>query len=158
MINIIIKIIGDFMPKKDYKQEALALLNDAFKSEMGGVLRYMHYSFMIMGHNRIPIQKWFRDQATESMDHATIIGEKITSLGGHPALESAQVKETKTHSVDEILKESLSFEEATLELYKKLSKLAAENDDMAMEELAREFVLSETTHIEEVQKMLNKDK
>ena len=33
-----------------------------------------------MGHNRIPIQKWFRDQAMESMAHATTVGEKSQPL------------------------------------------------------------------------------
>lgn len=134
----------------------LELLGDIFKMEMGGMIRYMHYSFMIMGHNRIPIQKWFRDQANESMLHAIVIGEKMTSLGGHPPLMSAPVTETTTHAVDEILKESLAFEMEALKLYKELVKAAG--DDIALEELARGFVRDETEHIEEVQKMLRRDK
>jgi bacterioferritin len=86
------------------------------------------------------------------MAHATIIGEKITSLGGHPPVISAQVEESNVHSVDQILRESLGFEEESLDLYKKLVKIAG--DDIALEELAREFVRSETEHIEEVMKML----
>ncbi len=122
---------------------------------MSGVARYLHYSFMIMGHNRIPIQKWFRDQAQEAMDHAIIIGEKITSMGGHPPLVLAKVEETNNHNVNTILKESLEFEEEALELYKELVKLAG--DDIALEELAREFVRNETEHAEEVRKMLKHD-
>src|SRR3954471_13683493 len=106
--------------------EVLDILGKIFQSEMAGIIRYLHYSFMIMGHNRIPIQKWFRDQANESMTHATMIGEKITSLGGHPPVVSAQVEETNLHSVDQILKESLRFEEKALGLYTKLVGLAGE--------------------------------
>ena len=62
--------------------DVMPILNDIYRSEMDGINRYLHYSFMIMGHNRIPIQKWFRDQATESMAHAITIGEKITSYEG----------------------------------------------------------------------------
>lgn len=133
----------------------LETLGEIFQMEMAGVSRYMHYSFMIMGHNRIPIQKWFRDQATESMQHAIVIGEKITALGGHPSLVSASIQETQTHSVNDILRESLSFEMNTLLKYKALVKLAG--DDIALEELARDFVKVETEHIEEVQKMIRKD-
>ncbi|MBI2605545.1 MAG: bacterioferritin [Deltaproteobacteria bacterium] len=127
-------------------------LNKIFLAEISGIIRYLHYSFMIMGHNRIPIQKWLRDRATESMDHATTIGEKITSLGGHPPVIAAKVEETNVHTVDQILKESLKFEEEALNFYKDLVKLAG--DDVALEELARAFVRAETEHLDEVRKML----
>src|SRR4051812_8549237 len=134
--------------QKKINSEAMECLTQIFQAEMSGIIRYLHYSFMIMGHNRIPIQGWFRDQAQESMTHATAIGEKITSLGGHPPLVSARVEETNIHSVDQILQESLGFEEATLNLYKKLVRAAG--DDIALEEMAREFVRIETEHMDEV--------
>lgn len=141
---------------KKTQSEVLTCLQSIFESEMAGVMRYMHYSFMIMGHNRIPIQKWFRDQANESIAHAITIGEKITSLGGHPSVSSARVEETNKHSVDAILKESLKHEEAGLTLYKKLASLAG--DDIALEELARQMVREESEHIDEVKKMLRPNK
>lgn len=133
---------------------AIDCLNEILEAETSGVIRYLHYSFMIMGHNRIPIQKWFRDQANEAMAHATTVGEKITSLGGHPAVDTVKVKETNNHSINQLLKESLKFEEEGLALYKKLVGIAVANDDIALEEMAREFVRLETEHIEEVNKML----
>lgn len=139
---------------KDTNNAVMECLNKVFLAEMSGIIRYLHYSFMIMGHNRIPIQKWLRDRAAESMGHATTIGEKITSLGGHPPVVAAKVEETNVHSIDQILKESLKFEEAALNSYKDLVKLAG--DDVALEELAREFVRSETEHLDEVRKMLTK--
>lgn len=133
-------------------KETMECLNQIFQAEMAGIIRYLHYSFMIMGHNRIPIQKWFRDKANEASAHAITIGEKITSLGGHPPVISAKVEETHQHNVHTILEESLKFEMETLELYKKLVKLSG--DDIALEELAREFVRVETEDTDEVKKML----
>jgi bacterioferritin len=138
--------------KKDLNPEIIDCLVQIFQAEMSGIIRYLHYSFMIVGHNRIPIQKWFREQAQESMDHATIIGEKITSLGGHPPVVSARIEESNIHSVDQILQESLGFEEQTLNLYKKLVRISG--DDIALEEMARGFVRAETEHMDEVLKML----
>lgn len=139
--------------RSDVRPELMECMTQIFQAEMAGIIRYLHYSFMIMGHNRIPIQKWFRDQAQESMDHATVIGEKITSLGGHPPMVSARIDESNVHSVDQILKESLGFEKETLALYKKLVRLSG--DDIALEEMAREFVRLETEHTDEVIKMLS---
>lgn len=137
---------------KKTNSAVLDCLNQLYQAEMAGVMRYLHYSFMIMGHNRIPIQKWFREQAKESMDHATVLGEKITALGGHPSIEPVHVEETGNHSVRDLLSESLNFELESLDLYKKLVKLA--KNDIALEELARTFVRQETEHAEEVEKML----
>lgn len=138
---------GPTVPK-----ETMECLNQIFQAEMAGIIRYLHYSFMIMGHNRIPIQKWFRDKANESSAHSITIGEKITSLGGHPPIVIASVPETHQHNVHTILEESLKFELETLELYKKLVRLSG--DDIALEELARDFVRIETEDTDEVRKML----
>ena len=144
------------MSQPSAETPVLACLNRIFKLEMSGVMRYLHYSFMIMGHNRIPIQKWFRDQANEAVTHAITIGEKITSLGGHPTMEPVRVEETNVHTIDAILKESLNFEEEGIRLYKELLGLAGQ--DVALEEMARQFVRTETEHVEEVQKMLRSNK
>lgn len=139
-------------PTPTTSKEAMACLHKIFQLEMAGIHRYLHYSFMIMGHNRIPIQKWFRDQANEAQTHAVTIGEKITSLGGHPPMVSASIEETNQHGVHELLQESLSFESQGLVLYSELVRLSGE--DIALEELAREFVRLETEHCDEVRKML----
>ncbi len=64
---------------------------------------------------------------------------------------SARVEESNIHSVDQILQECMGFEETTLNLYKNLVRVSGE--DIALEELARDFVRNETEHLEEVRKM-----
>jgi len=137
-------------------KKVIECLSEIFQAEMAGIVRYLHYSFMIMGHNRIPIQKWFRDQASESTAHTIAVGELITAYGGHPPIISAKMEETNKHGVDQILKESLKFEEETLDLYKALVKVAVDAEDIALEEFARGQVMAETNHIFEVKKMLIK--
>lgn len=128
-------------------------LNQILELEVSGVVRYLHYALMITGPNRIPIVKWFHEQANEGYAHASIIGEKITALGGHPSLKVSPVPETKTHKVLDILKESLQFEEKAIEKYKELLR-NIDPDDIALEELIRGMIKLETEHIEEVNKML----
>ena len=137
---------------------AIPTLQKILECEMAGIIGYLHYSFMIMGYSRIPIQKWFRDQADESVKHAVLIGEKITSLGGHPAAVSASVAETNVHTIDGMLRESLEFELVALEYYKELVKIAEAEHDVALEELARELVRAEQEHHDEVNKMLRSPK
>jgi bacterioferritin len=135
------------------KKKIVDLLNEIIEMEVSGVLRYLHYALMIKGPNRIPIVKWFHEQANEGYAHASLIGEKITAYGGHPSLKVTPVPETKTHKVLDILAESLEFEEKTLSKYREL--LTHVGDDVALEELIRGQVRLETEHCEEVRKMLD---
>jgi bacterioferritin len=133
-------------------EKILKLLDEILETELSGVTRYLHYSLMITGPNRIPIVKFFRDQATEALQHATIIGEKITALGGHPSIRVSAVPETHKHSTLDILAEGLEFELKALQLYNELLQYCENN--VALEELVREFIRTEQEHVEEVQKML----
>ena len=68
------------------KSKVIAILNRILETELAGVVRYTHYSFMVFGYSRIPIVSWLRSQATESMRHAEEAGELITHLDEHPSL------------------------------------------------------------------------
>jgi bacterioferritin len=130
-------------------------LNEILELELAGVVRYMHYSFMIFGHHRIPITAWLRDQSTESMAHATQAGEHITSLGGHPSLRIGPLLETHRHSVDDILTEALEHEQKGLDAYRKLLEQVRDRSIM-LEEFAREMIAAEEMHIAETRKMMRR--
>lgn len=138
----------------DHKK-VLEVLNQILENELAGVVRYTHYSLMIYGHNRIPIVKWLRDQASESLTHANIAGEHITTLNAHPSLKISSLLETHKHSINDILLESLAHEKHQVENYKNLLKLV-EGQSIYLEEYAREMICDEELHISEVEKMLRK--
>jgi bacterioferritin len=52
------------------KGKVIGLLNRILEQELAGVVRYTHYSFLVFGHNRIPIVSWLWEQAAESLTHA----------------------------------------------------------------------------------------
>jgi bacterioferritin len=138
-----------------FTQEAVRILNRVLELELAGVVRYMHYSFMIFGHHRIPIVKWLRDQSTESMAHAIQAGEHVTNLGGHPSLRIGELLETHKHGVDEILAESLEHEGEGLDAYRELLALV-EDKDVMLDEYAREMIAAEQAHLHEIQKMMRR--
>jgi bacterioferritin len=130
----------------------VAQLNKLLEIELSGITRYLHYSFMVFGANRIPITGWFRDQATEGIAHSVRIGEKITAFGGEPSVNVRPVPKTRHNTVRAMLEESLNFERESLDEYRRLLEMAG--DDVALEELARSQILAESVHLEEVDKML----
>ena len=136
-------------------KKVIESLNRILELELAGVVRYMHYSFMIFGHNRIPIVAWLRTQADESQAHAVRAGEHITSLGGHPSLKIGSLLETHKHNVDEILREALMHEEEGLGEYHKLLGMV-EGRNIMLEEYARVQIAAETAHVADLGKMLRK--
>ncbi len=110
-------------------QQVITALNAILENELAGVVRYTHYSLMIYGNNRIPIVKWLRDQANESLVHANLAGEHITNLEEHPSLKISSLLETHRHSIADILTESLAHEKSQLENYHTLLKLVEGQSD-----------------------------
>ena len=136
------------------KKKVTAVLNEILELELAGVVRYTHYSFMIFGHHRIPIVKWLRGQADESLLHAVQAGEHLTALGGEPSLEIGGLLERKkSRDVDQILRESLTHERTALATYEKLLALA-EGKSVMLEEYARTMIGQEEQHATDVEKML----
>jgi bacterioferritin len=137
---------------KKESQKVTDTLNRILELELAGVVRYMHYSFMIFGHSRIPIVSWLREQADESSAHAVLAGEHITSLGGHPSLKIGSLLETHKHSINDILDEAYSHEREGLDEYRKLLEMVRDKSIM-LEEYARGQIAAEEQHLAEIRKM-----
>ncbi|MFM9904919.1 MAG: bacterioferritin [Pyrinomonadaceae bacterium] len=137
------------------KENAIGVLNKILELELAGVVRYTHYALMVFGYNRIPIVSWLQGNGDESLTHARKAGEFVTMLGGHPSLKIGPLLETEKHDIGDILRESLEQESTTLAAYYELMKLT-EGKSVALEEYAREMILLEEMHLDEVNKMLRK--
>jgi bacterioferritin len=137
------------------KKSAIEILNRIMELELSGVVRYTHYALMVFGYNRIPIVSWLKSNGDESLAHAHKAGEFVTMLGGHPSLKIGPLLETHKHDIGDILRESLEQESSTLAAYYELLKLT-EGRSVALEEYAREMILLEEMHLDEVNKMLRK--
>lgn len=137
------------------KQNAIDVLNKILELELAGVVRYTHYALMVFGYNRIPIVSWLKSNGDESLMHAHRAGEFVTMYGGHPSLRIGPLLETSKHDIGDILRESLEQERSTLQAYYELLALS-EGKSVALEEYAREMILLEEAHLDEVNKMLRK--
>ena len=138
-----------------HRDGVIDVLNRILESELAGVVRYTHYSFLVFGFGRIPIVSWLRAQATESLQHAQLAGEWITSLGAYPSLGIGPLLDSHKHDVGSMLRESLEEERRALALYRELLALVTDRS-VALEEFAREMIQAEELHAAEVEKMLRK--
>lgn len=136
-------------------QRTIDALNRIMELELAGVVRYTHYSLMVYGYNRIPIVSWLKSNAQEGLDHAHKAGELVTLLGGHPSLKIGTLLETQKHDIGDIMRESLEHEKTALAAYYDLLKIA-EGQSLLLEDYAREMIVLEELHLDEVNKMLRK--
>ncbi len=136
-------------------QVAIDALNRIMELELAGVVKYTHYSLMVYGYNRIPIVSWLKGNAEEGLVHAHKAGEMVTLLGGHPSLKIGPLLETAKHDIGDILRESLAQEKTALTAYCELLKIA-EGSSVLLEEYAREMIVQEELHLDEVNKMLRR--
>ena len=137
------------------KEQVVAVLNRLLESELAGVVRYTHYSFLVFGYGRIPIVSWLRQQADESLAHAQQVGEWITALGAYPSLAIGPLLDSHQSDIGAILRESLESEQKTLAVYRQLLGVV-EGRSVALEEFARQMIYAEELHAAEVDKMLRK--
>ncbi|KAF7598403.1 MAG: bacterioferritin [Candidatus Dactylopiibacterium carminicum] len=135
--------------------KAIDALNRIMETELAGVVRYTHYSLMVYGYTRIPIVSWLKENAAEGLTHAHKAGELVTLLGGHPSLKIGPLLETQQHDIGDILRESLEHEKHALEAYYELLSIA-EGKSVLLEEYAREMIVQEELHLDEVNKMLRR--
>ena len=137
------------------KAKAIAALNLIMETELAGVVKYTHYSLMVFGYNRIPIVSWLKGNADESLAHAHRAGELLTLLGGHPSLKIGSLLETEKHDIGDILRESLAHEKTAITAYYDLLKIV-QDKSILLEEYAREMIVQEELHLDEVDKMLRR--
>jgi bacterioferritin len=134
-------------------KEVCDILNSIMEYELAGVVRYTHSSMMVSGPYRLPIVTFLKEQASESLMHAQLAGEKIAGLDGHPSQKIAKIEETNRHTIKDILEESLEHELHALSLYKKLLA-SVENKSIYLEEYARAQIGEEEQHSLELKIML----
>jgi len=135
--------------------QAISVLNEIMELELAGVVRYTHYALMVYGYNRIPIVDWMKKNAEESLVHASRAGEMVTLLGGHPSLGIGPLLETHKHDIGDILRESLEHETLARAAYYRLLDIVA-GKNVLLEEYARDLIVDEELHTDEVNKMLRR--
>ena len=132
-------------------------LNEILANELAGSLMYLHYSYYIYGHARIPIVDWLRGNASEGLTHATEVGDQIIYFGGDPATFPAADKfPAKFGSLDEMLRTALKFEKETFDMYAALLK-DVEDSNLMLRVFLENKIMEETGHIQEIELMLRPD-
>lgn len=137
------------METKVDKKRVIAALNTALEKELAGLVRYLHHSFIVIGPGRGPLVQLFRTLAKDSMQHAIMLGEKITALGGHPSVKIEEVDEPGEQTLEEMLREDLDMEESHIRMYEE--HLKEFEKDTFLKLMYEAIILEEVGHYEQLQ-------
>jgi len=132
------------------KEAIITQLNEILKHEWTGVAQYSQASFIIEGPWREVYAEKFEGDAKESFKHATLVGNKIVSLGGVPVAQRNEIKQSR--NLTEILKNSLAFESKAVEMYTKALELAEGNRPLVI--FLEDILLEEQEGVDEYTKLL----
>ncbi len=129
-------------------------MNEALGLELTSALKYLAWSFQVFGPTRKPIVEHFLEEAKESFDHATMLGEKVVALGGKPIVKADAPKVVEGATVDDMLKLAVENEKAALDIYARLLDMV--QDETHLRVLFENQIETEQEHLEEVSKMLRR--
>ncbi len=133
------------------QKAVIKALNDALALEYAAVVQYAQCSYCVKGFRRLAVAGWFFEQATESLTHARLVGDKIVALGGVPTTRIGPVQEAP--DLLGMVKLSLEMERRSVESYQAALTLAA--DDTALRVLLESRIEAEQADVEELEKMLS---
>ncbi len=131
------KDLHDGAVTPDYKldkEEVIKILNGALATEIVCVLRYRFHYFMASGIYKEGIAAEFLQHSNEEQQHADLLAERITQLGGKPNMNPADVtaashaEYVEGTSLEDMLRENLVAERIAIQSYREMINYFGDND------------------------------
>ena len=137
------------------------VLNEALATEIVCVLRYKRHHFMAKGLNAQSVADEFAEHANEEQEHADLIAQRITELGGAPNFNPEGLA-TRSHSeykegntLTDMIKEDLVAERIAIESYSEIVRYLG-NDDPTSRRVMEEILAKEEEHAEDMLSLIER--
>jgi len=144
------------------REKVIELLNEALATELVCVLRYRHDYFMARGLDSKGAAEEFLEHATEELQHADQIAERIVQLGGEPDLDPSGLK-GRSHAeyrigktVQEMIRENLVAERIAIDSYREMALFVGEGDPTTRRML-EQILAVEEEHADDLASLLAAD-
>ena len=144
-----------------WRDDIVKLLNDSLATELVCILRYKRHHYTAKGLASPAIAEEFLVHAHEETEHADMLAERITQLGGEPDFNPSSLTE-RSHAdydaslkLEDMIRANLVAERVAIEAYSQMIKLIGDKDSTTRRIL--EHILSqEQEHAEELSDWLDK--
>ena len=127
-------------------------LNEDLRGEFQAVIMYRLYASMVQGPYRQELRTFFANEIPEELNHAQILADKISALGGTPAATAAPVPVVAEAKA--MLEAALKAEIETLARYVKRREQAQECGEHGLAAEFDQIIADESNHRDELKQML----
>jgi len=141
------------------RQTVVRVLNEALATEIVCTLRYRRHYFMATGIHAQSVADEFLEHANEEQQHADMIAERITQLGGEPDF-NPQGLLTRSHSeyvagtsLLSMIQEDLVAERIAIDSYAEIIRYLGD-DDPTTRRIIEEILAREEEHAEDLRSLL----
>ncbi len=141
------------------RETVIKLLNEALATEIVCVLRYKRHYFMAQGIQSESVKQEFLQHATEEQQHADLIAERITQLGGAPDLNPdglasrAHSEYVEGASLADMIREDLVAERVAIDSYSEIIRFLGD-DDPTSRRIMEEILAKEEEHADDMARLL----
>lgn len=141
------------------RKTVLRLLNDSLATELVCYLRYKRHYFMATGLKASVAAAEFLEHATQELQHADLLAERIMQLGGEPDFNPAGLAE-RSHAeyvaganLREMITENLVAERIAVDSYREIVVYLGD-DDPTTRRLFEEILAQEEEHADDMADLL----
>lgn len=134
------------------KQKLIDGLNYDLNNEIAASLRYLLEAAILKGLAGHEARELFQQEVTAEMQHAVLLADKISALGGTPVIKP----ELPTPIMDAkmALKRELEFERQAVANYTQRIKDADACGEIGLRMELEKLVADETNHAEEIERLM----
>lgn len=143
------------------RETVIRILNEALATEIVCVLRYRRHHFMASGINAQSVAAEFLQHSVEEQQHADLIAERISQLGGEPNF-SPEGLLSRSHSeyaegttLVDMINEDLIAERIAIDCYSEIVRYLGDNDPTSRN-MIEHILAVEEEHAEDMKNLLVK--
>ena len=134
------------------KAELIRGLQADLQGEFQAVIMYRLYASLVQGPYRQELRSFFEAEIPEELNHARILADKISALGGEPPSTPAPVRVVR--DAKEMLQAALEAEVETIGRYVQRRGQAEQAGEHGLAAEFDNLISDETHHRDELQQML----
>jgi len=145
---------------KAERETVIRILNEVLATEIVCVLRYRRHYYMATGIHAESVAREFLEHANEEQEHANVVAERITQLGGEPDF-NPQGLATRSHSqyvagesLLDMVREDLVAERIAVDSYTEIIRYLGD-DDPTTRRAIEKIMAKEEEHADDMKTILD---
>jgi bacterioferritin len=143
------------------REQVIKVLNEVLATEIVCTLRYRRHYYMAEGFSSEAVKQEFLEHANEELEHAGMVAERITQLGGEPDFNPktlatrSHAEYVEGHTLRSMVEEDLVAERIAVLTYSEIARWLGTNDPTSRRVIER-ILEKEEEHAEDMVTLLGR--